>query len=248
MYFMEMAKVTSKGQITIPVSIRRRLNINEGDKLLFIDSQDGVMMVNPDMLSAGSVTEILESETRIPEFSSTEAPKTYVSNNKAAKLKSPEDMAVAKTAPKEEITVEIVASVPDEAVLPDEAESFLEMPETDAAILFNEEQPTKAPDTDSAVPDEIGSPAEASKIDADVLDETETVASVPKPDTDTSDKVDQIVETVETFKPNAVAEDKEGPAVEAAIPLDEVKKPVSQAHGVDLNKLLDEIRSIGSKI
>lgn len=50
---MEMAKVTSKGQITIPVSIRKRLGINEGDKLLFIDSPDGVVMVNPDMLTAG---------------------------------------------------------------------------------------------------------------------------------------------------------------------------------------------------
>jgi len=49
---MEMAKVTSKGQITIPVSIRRRLSINEGDKLLFIDSPDGVVMVNPDKVPA----------------------------------------------------------------------------------------------------------------------------------------------------------------------------------------------------
>jgi len=47
---MEMAKVTSKGQITIPVSIRRRLNIKEGDRLLFIDRPEGVMMVNPDYL------------------------------------------------------------------------------------------------------------------------------------------------------------------------------------------------------
>ena len=51
---MEMAKVTSKGQITIPVSIRRRLKINEGDKILFIDTQDGVVMVNPDMLPGSS--------------------------------------------------------------------------------------------------------------------------------------------------------------------------------------------------
>ena len=47
---MEMAKVTSKGQITIPVSIRRRLGINEGDKLLFLEKPDGVMMVNPNSL------------------------------------------------------------------------------------------------------------------------------------------------------------------------------------------------------
>ena len=47
---MEMAKVTSKGQITIPISIRKRLNVKEGDKLLFLDRAEGVIMVNPDML------------------------------------------------------------------------------------------------------------------------------------------------------------------------------------------------------
>ena len=47
---MEMAKVTSKGQITIPISIRKRLDIKEGDKILFLDRAEGVMMLNPDML------------------------------------------------------------------------------------------------------------------------------------------------------------------------------------------------------
>ena len=49
---VEMAKVTSKGQITIPVSIRKRLDIREGDKLLFIDTPDGVVMVNPETREA----------------------------------------------------------------------------------------------------------------------------------------------------------------------------------------------------
>ena len=44
---MEMAKVTSKGQITIPISIRKKLNIEEGDKLLFIEKTDGFLIVNP---------------------------------------------------------------------------------------------------------------------------------------------------------------------------------------------------------
>jgi len=66
---MEMAKVTSKGQITIPISIRRRLGINEGDKLLFISKPDGVMMVNPDMLESDQVeamVEAAESPTAVP--------------------------------------------------------------------------------------------------------------------------------------------------------------------------------------
>ena len=66
---MEMAKVTSKGQITIPISIRRRLGINEGDKLLFISKTDGVLMVNPDMLEgdqAEAIAEAAESAAAAP--------------------------------------------------------------------------------------------------------------------------------------------------------------------------------------
>lgn len=32
---MELAKVTSKGQITIPIEIRKKLGIKEGSKVLF---------------------------------------------------------------------------------------------------------------------------------------------------------------------------------------------------------------------
>ena len=64
---MEMAKVTSKGQITIPVSIRRRLQINEGDKLLFIDRPDGVMMVNPDLLGSDEDIDTAAEFTPKPE-------------------------------------------------------------------------------------------------------------------------------------------------------------------------------------
>jgi len=68
-----MAKVTSKGQITIPVSIRRRLSINEGDKLLFIDKPDGVLMVNPDAFQLPAAEQWLdeqELENRNPVFES----------------------------------------------------------------------------------------------------------------------------------------------------------------------------------
>ena len=51
---MEVAKVTSKGQITIPISIRRKLEINEGDKVLFIYKPEGVLMVNPTTYQAGA--------------------------------------------------------------------------------------------------------------------------------------------------------------------------------------------------
>jgi len=39
---METAKVSAKGQINIPIAIRKLLNINEGDKVLFIVDGESV--------------------------------------------------------------------------------------------------------------------------------------------------------------------------------------------------------------
>ena len=46
---MELAKVTSKGQITIPIEIRKKLGINKGDKILFVEESGRVYMMNSSM-------------------------------------------------------------------------------------------------------------------------------------------------------------------------------------------------------
>jgi AbrB family looped-hinge helix DNA binding protein len=75
---MEMAKVTSKGQITIPISIRRKLGISEGDKILFLNKEDGVLMVNPDTFQGDLSDEIVESpakaSTKTPAIAPTDTP------------------------------------------------------------------------------------------------------------------------------------------------------------------------------
>ena len=43
---MELAKVTSKGQITIPVEIRKQLNLKPGDKVLFIQENGKITLAN----------------------------------------------------------------------------------------------------------------------------------------------------------------------------------------------------------
>ena len=48
---MEMAKVSSKGQINIPVAIRKYLNLNEGDKVIFTIDGEGVRMLNVSSLN-----------------------------------------------------------------------------------------------------------------------------------------------------------------------------------------------------
>ena len=44
--YMELAKITSKGQITIPVAIRRLLGVREGDKVLFVEEEGKVVIMN----------------------------------------------------------------------------------------------------------------------------------------------------------------------------------------------------------
>ena len=46
---MEVAKITSKGQITIPIEIRRKLGVKEGDKVLFVENQGRIIMMNSTM-------------------------------------------------------------------------------------------------------------------------------------------------------------------------------------------------------
>ena len=46
---MELAKVTSKGQVTIPVEIRKKLGIKNGDKVLFIEDSGRIYMMNSSM-------------------------------------------------------------------------------------------------------------------------------------------------------------------------------------------------------
>jgi antitoxin PrlF len=46
---MSVAKVTSQGQITIPADIRKKLGIQPGSKVVFIQDGDRVMITNATM-------------------------------------------------------------------------------------------------------------------------------------------------------------------------------------------------------
>jgi AbrB family looped-hinge helix DNA binding protein len=46
---MELAKVTSKGQVTIPIDIRRKLGVKEGDKILFLEDRGRIFVMNSSM-------------------------------------------------------------------------------------------------------------------------------------------------------------------------------------------------------
>jgi AbrB family looped-hinge helix DNA binding protein len=47
---MEMARVTSKGQITIPREVRARMNIKKGDKIIFFEDEGKFLMQNSSLI------------------------------------------------------------------------------------------------------------------------------------------------------------------------------------------------------
>ena len=43
---MELAKVTSRGQIMLPLAIRRKLDVKEGDKVVFYEENGRIVIEN----------------------------------------------------------------------------------------------------------------------------------------------------------------------------------------------------------
>lgn len=61
---MELAKITSKGQITLPISIRRILNLKDGDKVAFIEKNGQYIIVNPLSLAIDNAREAFAGEAK----------------------------------------------------------------------------------------------------------------------------------------------------------------------------------------
>ena len=60
--YMELAKVTSKGQVTIPIEIRKKLGIKNGDKILFVEESGRVYMMNSSMDALREAQKAFEGE------------------------------------------------------------------------------------------------------------------------------------------------------------------------------------------
>ena len=48
---MELAKITIRGQITLPVRIRKRLGVRDGDKVIFVEENGRVIIENASMIA-----------------------------------------------------------------------------------------------------------------------------------------------------------------------------------------------------
>ena len=59
---MELAKVTTKGQITIPKAIRELLDLKEGSKILFIKKGNDIVIQNSAMVALEKIQDAFDGE------------------------------------------------------------------------------------------------------------------------------------------------------------------------------------------
>jgi len=59
---MEVAKITSRGQITIPIDIRKKLGVREGDKVIFIEDQNRIIVANAAKIAFANLRTGFEGE------------------------------------------------------------------------------------------------------------------------------------------------------------------------------------------
>ena len=59
---MDLARVSSKGQITIPVEIRKKLNLKEGDKVLFIEENGKILLANSSYIALKEMQDAMKDE------------------------------------------------------------------------------------------------------------------------------------------------------------------------------------------
>ena len=78
MLIMEIAKISSKGQITIPISVRKRLNLKTGDKIVIFEENGRFYFDNSAMLAFKRVEEAFVGEAVKAGFETEEDMQDYM--------------------------------------------------------------------------------------------------------------------------------------------------------------------------
>jgi AbrB family looped-hinge helix DNA binding protein len=75
---MEIAKVTSKGQVTIPLMIRNLLRIKTGDKIFFEEDDGKIYITNASLVTLSSVQSEMKGEAEKAGFESEDDVVAYI--------------------------------------------------------------------------------------------------------------------------------------------------------------------------
>ena len=75
---MEVEKISSKGQITIPITVRNRLNLKAGDKIVILEENGRFYFENSAMLAFKRAEEAFAGEAEKAGFSTEEEMQYYM--------------------------------------------------------------------------------------------------------------------------------------------------------------------------
>ncbi|MDR1132735.1 MAG: AbrB/MazE/SpoVT family DNA-binding domain-containing protein [Synergistaceae bacterium] len=59
---LDVSRVTSKGQVTIPIEMRRKLGLKDGGKVVFIEDGNRIVITNAAMTALKEVQEVFSGE------------------------------------------------------------------------------------------------------------------------------------------------------------------------------------------
>lgn len=82
---MELAKVTSKGQITIPLTIRNLLGLKTGDKVFFEENRGKVYITNASQISLSNIQVQMQGEAEKAGFQTEDNVITYIKELRKAR-------------------------------------------------------------------------------------------------------------------------------------------------------------------
>lgn len=82
---MELAKVTSKGQITIPLMIRNLLQLKTGDKVFFEEIRGKVYITNASQITLANVQTQMQGEAEKGGFQTEDDVVAYIKELRKAK-------------------------------------------------------------------------------------------------------------------------------------------------------------------
>jgi AbrB family looped-hinge helix DNA binding protein len=61
---MEVSRISSKGQVTIPKSIRELLKLNEGDRVAFLEENGKVIITKASLIALRELQDVLSKEAQ----------------------------------------------------------------------------------------------------------------------------------------------------------------------------------------
>jgi AbrB family looped-hinge helix DNA binding protein len=84
---MEVAKITSKGQVTIPRDIRVKMDLKKGDKVLFFEENGKYFIQNSASIALKNIQDIMKGEAEKVGFSNPDDVVKYIKSRRKIRTK-----------------------------------------------------------------------------------------------------------------------------------------------------------------